>query len=650
MINFIKQKFKSITGLLILTVFFTSLVPAILNYIFDFYLIFQEAKTTANLEIEIHQKDFETFLNKYLISSKHIVSSYVQLLDPKDKDSLEKNLRKIQEIYWDNWFHHFFIIDKNGRIILSPEYKGVSHLNEKIEIDIQKIKEPYITSFNFFKEGNHFHPLLIIPFENHELWLGVELNISIFNEFLQKGILHSYIIDSSGKVYGMINQQFSLIENFSDHQILSFKDQKNCEFVQNHIKENVYACILKQNHFSIITEIPTKEIFSLFKLQLIRTSIVFILLGVIIIYILYKTSKRIIRPIQEITIGIEEMEQNKGLNLHLEAKTGIQETDSLVQKFNLLLERINKLIGEIRNTSENIDKLFILVKNLSQTIEKSSVDLSSILEENSASLQEINSNMDDIETLGNKNQESAKEIQEIIQTNLQRLNELGKNLENLAEISKNTANFTKESKNQSESLKNMIYAMQESSERITEILSIIKEISDRTNLLSLNASIEAARAGESGKGFAVVAQSISNLADTTEKSVQDIEELIEHTTTQMNQAIQFIDKSNEMMNKSFEMVNSLDIEIQNSKNIVKSQLERSNKILENATKMYSIARDTFNSIKFIKDIIREINHSIDEASKVSIQFTETSKKLNDSISNLDESARKLKEQMKKFTK
>jgi methyl-accepting chemotaxis protein len=426
----------------------------------------------------------------------------------------------------------------------------------------------------------------------------------------------------------------------------------NCGFFKNHLNIDVYACAIKTTQFNyvVISEMPNQKIFELVKIQLIRTTIVFILLGVIIIYILYKISKRFIGPLKQISSGIDDMEQERGLNLSLEASTGIMETDLLVSKFNSLLNKISNLIQDIRTTSENIQNLFITVKNTSQTLEKASVDLSSILEENSASLQEINTNMEDIEKLGKKNYDSAKEIQELIQINLTNLNNLGKNLENLAEISQNTANFTKESKNQSEQLKNMIYSIQETSERITEILSIIREISDRTNLLSLNASIEAARAGESGKGFAVVAQSISNLAETTEKSVQDIEELIEQTTTQMNQAIQFIDKSSDAMNKSFDMVLSLDQEIQNSRNIVKSQLERSNKIFDHANKMTSIATDNFNSIKFIKNIISEIHKSIDQASQLSLQFAEVSKKLNDAVLNLDNDAKRLKVQILRFSK
>ncbi|MFN3605384.1 MAG: methyl-accepting chemotaxis protein [Leptonema sp. (in: bacteria)] len=653
MFQFIKQKLKSLIGILILTVFLTSFIPAILNYIFDFYLIYHNSKKIAKEELLIHEKNIYNYLKNFFPTAKNIALTLAELLQDKNQEEIETTLAKVQQIYWDTWFHHFFIVDKTGKVIISPEYKGITHINEKLDLDFQKIKEPYITSFHFFKEADHYHPILIVPIKKKDLWLSIELNPNSFvenfsndtNQFIQ-----TYIIDRTNEAYLLFNGQHQVIKDFT-HLILNYKENI-CEFSKNYRNEDVYACIYhdQENDYKIITELPTKKIFYLFKIQILRTTVVFFLLMIIIIYIIYKISKRIARPINEIVSGIEGMELEKGLVLKLEKQTGIKETDLLIQKFNILLERINGLIENIRNTSETMNKLTVFVKNLSQVTEKSSVDLSSILEENSASLEEINSNMGDIESLGNKNQESAKEIQELIQVNLQKFNELGKNLENLAEISNQTANLTKESKNQSESLKNMIYEMQESSERITEILNIIKEISDRTNLLSLNASIEAARAGESGRGFAVVAQSISNLADTTEKSVQDIEELIENTTNQMAQAIQYIDKSNEMMNKSFTMVNSLNDEIQNSKNIIKIQLEGSNKIFENANKMYSIARDTFNSIKFIKDIIREINQSIDEASRVSIQFTETSKKLNDTVETLDKVAKKLEEKIKKFIK
>jgi len=655
----IKNKLKTITGLLIITVFLTSLIPAILNYSFDFYLVYKESVEKAEEQIKVHLIDTEALITNHFEQSKNVLVTLTTTLNWDKLDDVENKLSKIQEVYWDKLFHHIMVLDSNGRVIISPTYKDITHKNQSINLDEIEFNNNvgFTKNINFFKESDQFHPLVVIKIPKQDLYLAAEIYIQSFVKIFNNPIIKNYVVDKKLNGFGVENNSITLINQLNQHQILSNLQnikpgEFNCGFFKNHLNIDVYACAIKttQINYVVISEMPNQKIFELVKIQLIRTTIVFILLGVIIIYILYKISKRFIGPLKQISSGIDDMEQERGLNLSLEASTGIMETDLLVSKFNSLLNKISNLIQDIRTTSENIQNLFITVKNTSQTLEKASVDLSSILEENSASLQEINTNMEDIEKLGKKNYDSAKEIQELIQINLTNLNNLGKNLENLAEISQNTANFTKESKNQSEQLKNMIYSIQETSERITEILSIIREISDRTNLLSLNASIEAARAGESGKGFAVVAQSISNLAETTEKSVQDIEELIEQTTTQMNQAIQFIDKSSDAMNKSFDMVLSLDQEIQNSRNIVKSQLERSNKIFDHANRMTSIATDNFNSIKFIKNIISEIHKSIDQASQLSLQFAEVSKKLNDAVLNLDNDAKRLKVQIRRFSK
>jgi methyl-accepting chemotaxis protein len=80
-----------------------------------------------------------------------------------------------------------------------------------------------------------------------------------------------------------------------------------------------------------------------------------------------------------------------------------------------------------------------------------------------------------------------------------------------------------------ESLDSAMDRINMNSAKMNEIISVINDISDRINLLSLNASIEAARAGDAGRGFAVVAEEISRLADATASSTRDIEALITHS-------------------------------------------------------------------------------------------------------------------------
>ena len=114
-----------------------------------------------------------------------------------------------------------------------------------------------------------------------------------------------------------------------------------------------------------------------------------------------------------------------------------------------------------------------------------------------------------------------------------------------------------------ETLKESVEIIQEigaSFEKIGESLTMIRDISDQINLLSLNASIEAARAGDAGKGFAVVADEVGKLADRTNSGTKEIEALIQRSTSQVNHGIDSIVKTNEVMPKLTESAkNSMDI-------------------------------------------------------------------------------------------
>ena len=260
-------------------------------------------------------------------------------------------------------------------------------------------------------------------------------------------------------------------------------------------------------------------------LQEFRLSALMVMvIGVVAILLLLSLLIRILlQPLHVMTNTMADIAQGEGdltQRLQVDSK---DEFGELAVAFNRFVERIHESIREVASTTGAVHervRTVVAASNASMTNSSEQAartdSVAAAINELDAAAQEIARNAADASTQASDAREGAENSQQMVEKTLEAMSDLSSKIEVAG---------------------THIEALSQKSNDIGQILDVIKGISEQTNLLALNAAIEAARAGEAGRGFAVVADEVRNLAQRTQSSAQEIQQMIEQLQTGAQQAV-----------------------------------------------------------------------------------------------------------------
>jgi len=203
----------------------------------------------------------------------------------------------------------------------------------------------------------------------------------------------------------------------------------------------------------------------------------------------------------------------------MEGKTG--EIAALCGGVNGLLDTMAEVIAQIKMTARE-------VANAAAEISTSTTDLSQRTEEQAAGLEQTSASMEEISATVRKNAENAQQANRLT-ADAQEVADRGG-----AVVSQAVGAMSR---------------IEDSANKIADIIGVIDEIARQTNLLALNAAVEAARAGDAGRGFAVVASEVRSLAQRSSQAAKDIKDLITNSSSQVKDGVDLVNRTGASLNE-----------------------------------------------------------------------------------------------------
>lgn len=321
---------------------------------------------------------------------------------------------------------------------------------------------------------------------------------------------------------------------------------------------------------------------------------------------------------------------------------------SLTECFNSMMMQIDRLLEQVEN-------MILLVESNASEIGRMSSDSAEISKNITIAMEGIAQGSQEQFLETQKTFDSLEELAESINStvsNVVEVNEKSKITKEIGESSiEHVGSLSEKTKISNESLaeiKETFDLLGGEVKKIEGVLDFIAEVSEETNLLSLNASIEASKAGEAGKGFSVVAGEVSKLANQTQDSTQDINRVIRQIRMYVTETVDKLEASRhifEEQNKVVQDTIESFSEIVSSNDSISEHIETIGNIADG---MNALKDNSLEATKSILSIAESASANTEEVMSATFEELETSEKLAEKSQLLQKSIDELKVTMNQF--
>jgi methyl-accepting chemotaxis protein len=280
----------------------------------------------------------------------------------------------------------------------------------------------------------------------------------------------------------------------------------------------------------------------------------------------------------DLTVGVKPEKEN-------------DEIGKLFKGFNKSVENIKSIIASVTNAVEATASASSQISSSTEEMAAGTQEQSSQAGEVAAAVQQMTATILESTTNANRAADFASKTESVAKEGGKVVQETISGMMKISQVVANAANTIQELGN--------------SSEQIGEIVQVIDDIADQTNLLALNAAIEAARAGEQGRGFAVVADEVRKLAERTTKATKEIAVMIKTIQSNTNGAVKSINQGTEEVEKGTQLANKTGEAINVIITSIKEVTGEINQVAASSEELSSAAEQISKNIESISAVTNE---------------------------------------------
>lgn len=656
-----KQKTVSIKakllGVIIPVVIAIVVVLVVAAYQISAGTIKKYSQNLLQSSVENQASQIEAWLNENLASFQ-MAKTIIEDLKPSDEE-----LKTILDGYYgynSNYPEGLYVADSTGQLITASEstkkesdvtnstwYKeGLTRVNMAVGSAYQNADGVNVISASgILNDGSD--KVRVISAD-----MTLDRIAIIVNSFIEMNDAEAFLVDKTSGVI-LANRDSSLISQTlgaeGQSHFYQLTAEKAAEKDYNFATLDGNMTVFQEvdgTNWLLISYIPTSIVLS----DLTQLRNIMIVISVICIALLCVLIERVthvvIKPVKEMTRVITAMTSGD-FTVSIKTK-GNDEIAVMSQSVEKFIASMKQMISEMGNVSGKL-------KNQADSSKGVSGEMSSAAGIQSQSMSELNATVDQLSVSVNEIAENATQLagvaadtksdSDMVESKMQEtvaVSEKGrKDMERVGEALSNIEVSI-------HNLEEAVNKVGTASGEIVQIIKLIGDIADETNLLSLNASIEAARAGEAGRGFAVVATEIGTLAKNSADSVAHITELIteindlvEDAVRQAGNSAQDISGSAELIHTAVDTFDTIFKNIQETSALIGNVVDKINQVDQVATNVAAISEEQAAS----SDEILATSESMLQQAK---NISKNSDQVEQEADNLAVSADQLAEQVKQF--